>query len=180
MRRTIRTERLLLRPLELADARRVAQLTSDPDVARMVGMIPTPHPHICAEGFILILRARASLERDFVYAIDRPGEGVIGCAGIHLRGPKGIGAELGYWIGRPHWGAGYATEAARAVAVEASASFGEITASYFLDNPASRRVLEKVGFRDAGVQEMRFSLARRGKTPAKIMRLAALPRAASA
>ena len=64
MRRTIRTERLLLRPLELADAPRVSALTSEPGVARMVGMIPAPNPTICAEGWILIMRARAPLGRD--------------------------------------------------------------------------------------------------------------------
>jgi RimJ/RimL family protein N-acetyltransferase len=172
MRRTISTERLLLRPLELADAPRIAELTSEPEVARMVASIPLPNPPVCAEGWILIMRARAPLGLDHVYAIEAPGEGLIGCIGAHVQ-PRG-GAEFGYWLGRPYWGQGLATEAARAVAAEARA-LGCVTAAYFLDNPASRRVLEQAGFRDTGVEELRFSLARGANAPTRRMELAQAP-----
>jgi RimJ/RimL family protein N-acetyltransferase len=170
MRTTITTERLVLRPLELADAPRVAALTSAPEVARMVLSIPLPHLGICAEGWILILQARRPLGLDHVYAIDLPGEGLIGCIGAHVR-PAG-GAELGYWLGPRYWGLGFATEATRAV-VEDARSLGLVTAGHFVDNPASGRVLEKAGFRYTGAVELRFSLARGEKTPTRLMELVA-------
>jgi RimJ/RimL family protein N-acetyltransferase len=170
MRRTIRTERLLLRPLELADAPRVAELTSEPDVARMVASIPLPHPPVCAEGWILILKARGPSGHDHVYAIERQGEGLIGCIGAHKR--KTGGAEFGYWLGRRYWGQGLATEAACAAAAETRA-LGLLTAGHFIDNPASGRVLEKAGFSYTGAVELRFSLARGQKAPARLMVLAA-------
>jgi RimJ/RimL family protein N-acetyltransferase len=180
MRTTLRTERLLLRPLDLADAPRVAELTSEPDVARMVAMIPLPHPQVCVEGWILIMQARAPLGLDHVYAIElagagRAGERLIGCIGAHVRQAGGV--EFGYWLGRRFWGRGLATEAARAAAAEARA-LGALTASHFLDNPASGRVLEKAGFSYTGAIELRFSLARREKTPARIMTVPGLPQAA--
>ncbi len=69
-----------------------------------------------------------------------------GCCGLHLR-ESGL-FELGYWLGRPFWGHGYATEAARKLAGFAFSRLKatQLTAGYFHDNPASGRVLEKVGF----------------------------------
>jgi RimJ/RimL family protein N-acetyltransferase len=171
MRGTIPTERLILRPLELADARRIAALAAAPEVARMVASIPLPFPHICAEGWILILKARAPLGLDHVYAVERPGEGIIGCIGAHRR-PTGGPAEFGYWIGRPYWGCGFATEAARAAAGEARGHWA-LRAGHFVDNPASGRVLEKAGFCYTGATELRFSLARAAKTETRLMELAA-------
>jgi RimJ/RimL family protein N-acetyltransferase len=178
MRRTILTERLILRPLELGDAPRVAKLTSEPDVARMVAMIPIPHLPICAEGWILIMRARAPLGLDYVYAVELPGEGLIGCVGAHAR-PSRDAAAFGYWIGQPYWGRGFATEAAGAAAREAR-SFGSVMAWWFLDNPASGRVLEKIGFADSGRTEPVFSLARGASAPARVTELAALRHAVGA
>ncbi|NWG52889.1 MAG: GNAT family N-acetyltransferase [Hydrogenophilaceae bacterium] len=168
------TQRLVLRPLEFEDAARVSRFTSDPAVARMVGMIPLPHPRICAEGWIQIMKARAPLARDFPYAVELPGEGMIGCIGVHARG-EGERArlyELGYWFGRPYWGEGFATEAAKRLAAAAQA-LGQIIAGHYLDNPASGRVLEKAGFVDVGRIEKRFSLARAAKVETRIMALAA-------
>ena len=67
--------------------------------------------------------------------------------------------EIGYWLGRPFWGDGLATEAARAFTEEARA-LGPLEACHFVDNPASGRVLEKVGFAYTGEVEEHFSLAR--------------------
>lgn len=166
---TIETERLLLRPLKLADAPRVAHFTSDIDVARMVSMIPSPNPLVAAEGWILIVQARKPLNRDFIYAVELQGEGLAGVVGAHERANGEI--ELGYWFGRPFWGRGYATEAARAVA-EAARPLGRVTAGHFIDNPASGRVLQKAGFDYTGVVEQHFSLARKAKVQTRRMALA--------
>lgn len=166
----IETERLLLRPMVGADAPRIARFTSDIDVARMVSMIPAPNPIVAAEGWILIMRARRPLGRDHVFAVELEGEGLVGIVGAHER-PKGE-IEIGYWMGRPYWGRGYATEAARAVA-EHARDLGRVTAGHFIDNPASGRVLEKAGFAYTGAVEPRFSLARKAKVDTRLMALRA-------
>ena len=167
----IRTERLVLRPPETTDARRIGMLSRDRDVARMVSLMPYPQPDICAEGFILIMQARARLGNDHVYAIDLPGEGAIGVCGAHARG-EGGGIEIGYWLGRPFWGKGFATEAARAVtAIARAPGRGPVTSGHFVDNPASGRVLEKVGFVYTGEIAPRFSLARAARVDTRLMQL---------
>lgn len=164
----IRTERLILRPPARSDAPRIGKLSRDRDVARMVTSMPFPNPDIAAEGFILIMQARAPLGFDHVYAVELPGEGVIGLAGAHARGEDGI--EIGYWLGRPYWGAGYATEAARAVTdVALALDRGPVTAGHYADNPASGRVLEKVGFVYTGETARRFSLGRGEKAEVRVM-----------
>ena len=69
--------------------------------------------------------------------------------------------ELGYWIARRFWGQGFATEAGMAVlAIAAALGHSEATAAHFLDNPASGKVLRKLGFEPTGRIEERFSCGR--------------------
>ncbi len=172
MAEAIRTERLTLRRPRAADAARVGKLSRDKDVARMVTLMPYPQPDISAEGFLLIMEARESLGHDHVFAIELPGEGLIGLCGAHARGE--VGFEIGYWLGRAYWGSGYATEAARAVTAHACAlDRGPVFAGHFTDNPASGRVLEKVGFVYTGEVTPRFSLARGAKVDTAMMEYAA-------
>ncbi len=162
----IETERLILRRPELADAARVSAFTSDQGVARMLAMVPDPNPPIAAEGFLLIMAARRRLGADHVFAIDLPGEGLIGMMGVHAR--AGGAAEFGYWLGRPYWGQGMASEAARAF-IKFCRPLGRLEAGHFVDNPASGRVLEKAGFAYTGAIVERFSLARGIKAPMRAM-----------
>lgn len=165
----LRTDRLTLRPLALSDAPRLAHLTSDPAVARMVSMIPCPSPVVAMEGFILIMQAREPLRKDHVFAIDLPGVGAIGCVGAHDRGERGF--EIGYYLGRDFWGQGFATEAASAVCAHMAAlGVKQLEAGHFVDNPASGRVLEKVGFEATGEIVPRFSVARGAKAPLRMMK----------
>jgi RimJ/RimL family protein N-acetyltransferase len=84
---------------------------------------------------------------------------VIGSAGLGRKDDGGV--ELGYWIARPYWGRGYATEAARAVLeIARLLGHGRVLAGHFVDNPASGRVLRKAGFRPLGGTRRRFSAAR--------------------
>lgn len=166
----IQTERLTLRPLQLADAHRIGQLLRDWDLARNVSMTPFPEPEICAEGYILILEARRDLGLDHVFAVDLAEEGLIGVAGAHVRGASEV--EINYWLGRPYWGHGYATEVGRALAQFAKAlDKGAVTAGHFIDNPASGRVLEKAGFGYTGAIKPRYALARRENVPMRVMQL---------
>lgn len=178
---TIRTERLILRPLDLSDAARVSAFTRDWDVARMTSSVPFPQPLISVEGFLLIEQARRPLEKDHVFAIDLPGEGLIGLIGAHVRGRdyESHYVELGYSIGKPYWGKGYATEAVRAVAeFAADLRRGPVVARHFADNPASGRVLAKAGFSYSGERELSFSLARGEAVPSLPMERKALRHAA--
>ena len=141
----IKTERLTLRPLRATDAKAVVGLAGDADVARMTARIP--HPYSLAQAKVWIAQAVQSSE--VVFAIVHQGA-LIGCAG-HMPEENGC-AEFGYWIGKPYWNQGFATEATRAVAARAFASdeIRTLTAGHFADNPASARVLEKLGFAPAG------------------------------
>lgn len=142
--KVIRTARLALRPLVLADAARVAALAGDWDVARMTARIPYPYRLVDADAWI------GSIGRDeFVRAIEHEGE-LVGACG-YVAGDNGA-AEIGYWLGRPYWGRGFATEAGRALIAYCfeDGGFKRLTCCHFDDNPASRRVIEKLGFRLIG------------------------------
>jgi RimJ/RimL family protein N-acetyltransferase len=163
----IETERLRLRALRMSDAPRVAHFCSDPGVGRNLAMTPIPYLDVTAEGWILIMRARAGLQKEFVFAVERPGAGLVGVVAAHKRGP--VGFEVGYWYGRPHWGLGYATEALIAFLGEAR-HLGELHAGHFVDNPASGRVLSKAGFVYTGEIVQQFSMARGERVLSKRMR----------
>lgn len=162
----IETERLKLRQLRMSDAPRVARFCGDPGVGRMLAMTPLPYLDVAAEGWIMTLAARRRLARDFVFAIELPGEGLVGAIGAHRRGEDGV--EVGYWFGRPYWGQGFATEALTGFVAEARA-LGALEAGHFVDNPASGRVLEKGGFAYTGETKPLFSLARGESVPCKRM-----------
>jgi RimJ/RimL family protein N-acetyltransferase len=168
--REIETQRLKLRRLRMSDAARIARFCGDPGVGRMLAMTPIPYLDAAAEGWIMINRARAPLGRDFVFAADLEGEGLIGVVGAHGRGEDGF--EIGYWFGRPYWGRGFATEVLSAFVAEAAA-LGELRAGHFVDNPASGRVLAKAGFAYTGETAPLFSLARGESVACRRMRYAA-------
>jgi RimJ/RimL family protein N-acetyltransferase len=96
---------------------------------------------------------------------------LIGSCGLGRR-PSGA-VELGYWIGRAFWGRGFATEAGYAL-VDIARALGlrQLEASHFIDNPASGRVLEKLGFESTGIIAPRMNCARGEEVPARLMRLA--------
>jgi len=154
----IETKRLKLRPVVMSDAPRIARFCDDPGVGRMLAQTPLPYLEAAAEGWIMTMNARAPLERDFVFAVELPDEGLIGIVGAHRRG-EGEDVEIGYWFGRPYWGAGYGSEAVGAFVAEAK-SLGVLNAGHFVDNPASGRLLEKVGFAYTGETKRMFSMGR--------------------
>jgi len=163
----IDTERLVLRRPDAADAPRLACWLRDLQVSRMTANVPHPYPPVAAEGWVMLARAQRRLGRSFAFVIHLPGEGVIGGVGVH---PGEEASEVGYWIGRPFWGEGFATEALRGLVAEAK-HLGDLEAGHFVDNPASGRVLEKAGFVYTGEVVKRFSLARGEKVDSLRMRL---------
>ncbi len=174
---TIRTKELILRPLELSDAPRMAEFMREPDIARMSSSMPPLQPEIGAEGFILIMQARAPLKREHAFAIELPGEGLIGGGGAHV-GRADV--EIGYWLGKPYWGRGYGTEVARTLAeFAATLNAGPVIAYHFIDNPMSGRVLEKAGFEYTGDVHQLYSLSRAANVPSRLMVHRAETRAAA-
>jgi ribosomal-protein-alanine N-acetyltransferase len=145
----------MLRPPALADAARVSLLAGDYDVACMTGTIPHPYSEQMAAEWI---SGAIDGEEGVVFMIERDGT-LVGCTGYRAFGEDH--AELGYWIGKPYWGQGYATEAVMTLVAHAFDvdGFDYVTAGHFADNPASARVLRKLGFVTQG-DEMRDSAAR--------------------
>jgi RimJ/RimL family protein N-acetyltransferase len=165
----IETKRLKLRALRMSDASRVAQLCGDPGVATRIARAPLPSLEVAAEGFIMTLAARKRHGREFVFAADLQGEGLIGLIGADQAGDAGF--DVGYWFGRPYWGKGFASEALSGFLSEAR-KLGPLVAGHFVDNPASGRVLEKGGFAYTGETKRLFSMARGASAMVKRMRYA--------
>ena len=164
------TERLLLRPGWIEDAPALFQAIADPAIVRNLASAPWPYRREDADAWIATERK----PRDVGLLIFRRTEGepeLIGTIGLGRR-PDGP-IELGYWIVPRWWNRGYATEAARAVVGIArdSLRLPVLRAGHFLDNPASGRVLEKIGFRPTGIIAPRFSAARGEAVPCRLYEL---------
>jgi RimJ/RimL family protein N-acetyltransferase len=144
------TEHLILRPFTLADAPAVQQLAGARAVALNTLLIPHPYPDGAAEEWIARHGERSD---DVNFAITlRQGGDLIGAIGLIVTREHDR-AEIGYWIGVPYWNNGYATEAARAVIDYGFARLGlqRIFALYFKRNPASGRVMRKLGMQREGL-----------------------------
>ena len=140
----LRTDRLLLRPFTSNDAPRVAELCNDAHLARMTGRIPHPYGLKDAETF---LSSVCESGEEAVFAITTPADGLIGSIGLKRLAPDIY--ELGYWLGALWRGQGFVSEAAAAVVDAAWTRFNatRLESGHFLDNLASARVLQKLGFR---------------------------------
>ncbi|TVQ31941.1 MAG: N-acetyltransferase [Phycisphaeraceae bacterium] len=152
-RPTLTTDRLILRPFELSDAGNAQRLAGDKKVAATTLSIPHPYPDGAAEEWIGTHQAAFDEGNGVEFAItDRESGELIGSIGLRIS-REHAHAELGYWIGVPHWGNGYATEAGRAVIDYGfrELSLRRIHAHHAPRNPASGRVLEKLGMRPEGV-----------------------------
>jgi RimJ/RimL family protein N-acetyltransferase len=143
---------LRLRAFADSDAGRIRQLAGDPRVAATTLNIPHPYPEHAAERFIADMNAGWWTGRNAVFAVLHPDDALIGCCGLTID-PEHRRAELGYWIGPDWWNRGHATAAARTLVAFAFAHLGmtRVFAYHFTENPASGRVLAKVGLRCEGV-----------------------------
>ena len=149
----LETPRLLLRPFTLTDAPEVQRLAGAPEIAEMTLNVPHPYADGMAEAWIGGHAARFAAGEAVTFAIAARDEGrLLGCIGL-VMAPRHHRAELGYWLGVPFWNQGYMTEAAGAVVSYAfgTLSLHKITASHLARNPASGRVMEKIGMTREGV-----------------------------
>ena len=174
----IETRRLALRAPVAADAERIAFLAGDFDVARMTTSMPHPFHRHHAESFLGRVQA-LDPAREVVFAIELEDEGLIGVLGFHptpvlgtpVARSRHVRPEIGYWLGRPYWGRGLATEAAAGALAWAKRSWRQrlVVSGHFADNPASGRVLEKAGFLYTGEIQPRYCNARGETTPTRMM-----------
>jgi RimJ/RimL family protein N-acetyltransferase len=164
-----RTPRLLLRPGFPEDAPALAAAIGDEAIVRNLSVVPWPFNLRDAEAFLAsprdpVLPSLLIMER--TDAAPR----LVGSCGLGRR-PSGA-VELGYWIARPFWGRGFAGEAGEAlIGIARALGLKQLEASHFIDNPASARVLDKLGFESTGIIAPRMCRARGEDVPARLRRL---------
>ena len=170
---TIVTERLLLRRWKLSDADALYKYACDPEVGPHAGW--PPHENVEESKMII----RELFTNDYTWAVIlKETNEPIGCMGYYPFGKSNIeigenDAEVGYWIGKPHWNKGYCTEALQAMIhyCYEKKNFQTIWADFFIDNPASGRVMEKCGFTDTSKENYCSNLYHGEDRPVHIMKL---------
>ena len=151
----LETARLLLRPFVLPDAPDVQRLAGAPEVADTTLNLPHPYEVSDAEQWISGQPARFASGSSVAYAITRREDGLLlGAISLMEISAWHHRAELGYWLGVPFWNQGYMTEAATAMVGYGFSGLGlhKINAVHFARNPASGRVMQKIGMSREGVQ----------------------------
>ncbi len=152
-----RTPRLLLRPGWKEDAPALAAAIGEYSVVAKLARAPWPYGLQDAEAFLSL--DQGPLPNLLIFARTHGAPRLVGGIGLDQ---TDAGVELGYWIARPYWGLGFATEAGRAVVdlADRGLRLPRIVAGHFVDNPASARVLQKLGFAPTGTVSQRACRAR--------------------
>ena len=148
----LETDRLFLRSPKLDDAKVIARLANNRKIAEMTALIPHPYGVDDARGWIESL-AEEGQGWTFAITAKREGGALVGACGYGKRCDNFVEEpEIGYWIGEPYWGRGYATEAVRAVIdhLFSVTDLDALAAGCRVTNLASRRVIEKCGFQWTG------------------------------
>lgn len=133
--------------------RLLVEAESRGDVAKTTLSIPYPYPDGAAETWIASTHEAFEAGRSSVFGItDKLTHRLIGCMTLRIDTPHRR-AELAYWLGKPYWGKGYTTEAARRVVGYGfdELRLNRIWAAAFVSNPASSAVMRKVGMKHEGV-----------------------------
>ena len=150
---TIETARLLLRPFRLRDAPTVERLAGEHAVADTTLNIPHPYRPGMAVAWIETHGAAFERRELATFALERRAEAdLVGAVSLRIQQAMGR-AEIGYWVGRPYWNLGLGTEGARAVLDFAFGTLGlhRVHAMHMTRNPASGRVMQKIGMSREGV-----------------------------
>ena len=153
----LKTPRLILRPFQPSDAHAVQQLADAAEVAEATLNFPHPYDDGMAECWIATHKSAWNDGTAVTFAITTWNDALRGTVSLQLTRPHCRG-ELGYWIGRPYWGQGLATEAVRRVLHFAfeDLALNRVQSSYLPRNPASGRFLEKVGMTREGLHREHF------------------------
>lgn len=139
----IETRRLVLRAPIRGDVPDLVKLADNPKIHAVLSRLPSPYTRADAIGFVEIFAQRDD-ERPYAITLD---DQFIGIAGFSYH--PGEPPELGYWLGEPHWGKGYMSEAVRGLldAAFATRQYRQIKSRALATNAASLHVLEKAGFK---------------------------------
>ena len=151
-RPSLETDRLLLRPFEMEDAPRTRELVNNREVVAFTNKIPHPYEEGMAEEWIATHQENYGKGHQVVFAIvPKEIRELIGSISLTFDDVHSV-AEIGYWIGVPYWGKGYATEAAVAVLRYGfeERDLNKIFARTIARNAASGRILEKIGMKLEG------------------------------
>ena len=148
------TDRLILRNIAAHDAEAIATLIDNYKIAVMLARVPYPYKLEDARQFIALTKDQSADERVFALCLKDKAETLIGICSYERR--QSGEPELGYWLGEPYWGKGYMSEAVKAVIAQAFTVAGHecLVSGCRLQNLASRRVLEKAGFKHIGRYEI--------------------------
>lgn len=152
-RPNLQTDRLVLRPFTPADEADVQQLAGDARIARGTDAVPHPYPLEAARDWIANHPGFFASLKEIVYAITRKDSGeLVGAISLLNISRRDSRAELGFWVGAPHWSSGYCTEAARALIEHGHAAHGlsKIVGRCLAWNTASARVMQKLGMAREG------------------------------
>ena len=147
------TERLLLRGFRPVDAPAVQLLAGDRAVADTTRVVPYPYLDGMAEAWIASHQPPGPENSSIELAIELRKDGtLIGAISLVEINRTDSRAEMGYWIGKPFWGEGYCTEAAAELLRYAfeQLCLNRVCARSLTRNPASARVLEKIGMTREG------------------------------
>jgi len=142
----LESQRLILDAARESDVPAIADALADFDIAKNLATAPHPYSEKDARDFLVRAAEGRARGEDYCFAIRRKTDDlVLGCCGLHLK--KGT-YEIGYWIAKPFWRQGFATEAAARLVEFAFADLkaAEVWAGWYHDNPFSGRVLGKLGF----------------------------------
>lgn len=169
----MKTNRITLRPWQESDAEALFKYASDPEVGPRAGW-PV---HKSLEESLDVIRNIFTNDHTWAIELNETGE-AIGCIGYYPSDESNIGigeddAEIGYWVAKPYWNKGICTEALRLM-IDYSFNvkgFHTLWCDYFVDNPASGRVMEKCGFQDTGKINWCSKLYQGDERPVKVMRL---------
>ncbi|MCQ2286242.1 MAG: GNAT family N-acetyltransferase [Bacteroidales bacterium] len=148
----MQTSRILLRLWQEKDAENLFKYASDPDVGPRAGW----PPHQSIEESLQIIRTIFNNDHTWAIVLKETGE-PIGCIGYYLPNESNIGigdneVEIGYWLAKSYWNQGICTETLRLMMDYCfnTMNFSTLWCDFFIDNPASGRVMEKCGFKDSG------------------------------
>lgn len=156
---TIVTERLILRPYRIEDAAELQRLIGERDVAATLMNVPHPYEDGIAEEWINGRQESFEKGQTVDFVITHREEGyLIGGIGLGDINQLSERAEIGYWLGQPYWRNGYGTEAARAVVKYGFEVMGlhRINGRHFGNNPASGKIMRKIGMKHEGRQRQAF------------------------
>ncbi len=155
----LRGERIILRPLKKSDVADIYRYVNNAEIAKWTASIPHPYPKRGAEKVVRDTQRKWKRSKAFVFGIVPKGmDTVVGIISLERIDQINRHGELGYWLGKPHWGNGMMAEAGTLVM-----RFGfrtlklhRIYASVLHENRASERVLTKLKFKKEGVMREKW------------------------